>query len=81
MNQREIRDEKGITWTCVQAYAGAQGENAQQAKQLTQDKNQEVPVVCTPSGGEQTVRIMAPTDWIKKLSDQDLVKAIASAKG
>ena len=39
-----------------------------------------MPVVCTPSGGEQSVRIELPKDWAETLSDDNLLKAIAKAR-
>jgi hypothetical protein len=33
-------------------------------------------VVCTPSGGAQSVRIALPGDWEKKISDEQLVDRI-----
>lgn len=35
-----------------------------------------VEVVCTPSGGAQTVRLELPGDWENKLSDEDVLKEI-----
>ncbi len=47
---REITDANGITWTCVQAYAGlSEGAEKQAAAQVSEQKDTYW-VVCTPSG-------------------------------
>jgi len=38
-----------------------------------------VPVVCTPSGGQQSVRLEMPKDWAERMSDADLLEAITAA--
>ena len=81
MKQREAQDSDNITWTCVQALSGLSGEAAAEAAERVEDEKGNVPVVCTPSGGEQSVRIELPKDWEETLSDEDLLKAIAQARG
>ncbi len=80
MQQREVTDKEGITWTCVQAYAGANGGKTEKATELTKNENNQVPVVCTPGGGAQTVRTKLPGDWINQLSDDELLSKIESEK-
>lgn len=80
MTQREVTDSENTTWTCVQAYGTLSKENADKAAELTEDTNGEVTVVCTPSGGAQTVRLQLPKDWMEVLSDDELASKISVAK-
>ena len=80
MKQREIQDEESTTWTCVQALSGLTGEAGAQAAKKVESAAGTVPVVCTPSGGRQSVRLELPKDWTESLSDVDLLKAIAAAE-
>jgi len=81
MKQRTVQDEGNTTWTCVEAFSGGSQKAAKAAKSLTKDAEGNVTVVCTPSGGEQSVRVSLPEAWIDKTSDQALLDAIQSAKG
>ncbi len=80
MNQREITDSENTTWTCVQAYAGLEGAAAEKATDLTKTAAGTVTVVCTPSGGAQTVRLELNPDWLEVLPDDDLKQAIEKNK-
>ena len=80
MKQREAQDSENITWTCVQALSGLSEEAAAEAAERIEDEAGNVPVVCTPSGGEQSVRFDLPKDWAETLSEEDLLKAIARAR-
>jgi hypothetical protein len=75
---RETSDAEGITWTCIQAFAGL-GNDPEKADAARVDgtRNQ-VHVVCTPSGGAKSVRLELPGDWEKSLADDDLLQAIRS---
>lgn len=75
MKQREVQDADNITWTCVQALSGLSGQAAAEAAEKIESAEGTVPVVCTPSGGEQSVRLDLPTDW-EEMSDADLLRAI-----
>ena len=75
MKQREVQDADNITWTCVQALSGLSGQAATEAAEKIESAEGTVPVVCTPSGGEQSVRIDLPTDW-EEMSDADLLRAV-----
>lgn len=77
MNQREVTDKDNITWTCVQAFAGVDSKMAEKAAELI-ESNGKLPVVCTPRGGAQTVRLHLDTQWIKQISDEELLKLIAA---
>jgi predicted transcriptional regulator len=77
MKQREVTDKDNIKWTCVQAYAGLEGQVSEKVAELSENHKGEVPVVCTPTGGAQTVRLNLKDNWEEQLSDEDLVAAIA----
>lgn len=78
MEQREVKGPEGTTWTCVQAYAGLEGEAQEQATAITEGEDHEVPVVCTPDGGAQSVRLRLPKDWMKGIPDEELLNKICS---
>ncbi|GAB3239364.1 hypothetical protein GCM10027346_32570 [Hymenobacter seoulensis] len=78
MKQREVTDSHNTTWTCVQAYAGVDTKVAAEATELSTSADGTVTVVCTPSGGAQTVRLELTTDWLDSLSDEELANAIAA---
>ncbi len=80
MRQREITDSDNTRWTCVQAFAGVKGKAAEQATQLSESAEGTVPVVCTPSGGAQTVRLELPVNWFDELSDDQLGAAITAQR-
>ena len=80
MTQREVTDENNTTWTCVQAYAGLDKEASEKAAALAEHANGDVPVVCTPKGGAQSVRIALPKDWLDSLSDEELLSQIEAAQ-
>jgi hypothetical protein len=73
MKQREVRDKENVRWTCMEAL-GSIGEG------LTSDNNGNVTVVCTPSGGSQTVRIKLESDWFENTSDENPLEQIARSK-
>ncbi|MCP2044863.1 hypothetical protein [Pontibacter sp. HSC-36F09] len=62
----------------MQAYGTLSKENAEKAAELTEDTNGEVTVVCTPSGGAQTVRLQLPKDWLEAVTDEELVDQITA---
>lgn len=80
MKQREVTDQHNTTWTCVQAYAGVDSSAAAEATKLSETDAGGVPVVCTPSGGAQTVRLELEKDWFDSLSDEELATAIGAAQ-
>lgn len=79
MEQREVKEPEGTTWTCVQAYAGLGGEAAEEAAELVEKEGQTVPVVCTPDGGAQTVRLQLSKNWINEIPEEELLDMIRSA--
>ena len=77
MTQRDVTDADGLTWACVQAYAGlGEGAAAEAAADAAGDA---VTVVCTPTGAAQTVRLDLPADWTEALPDDALLAAISEA--
>ncbi|TXK49833.1 hypothetical protein FVR03_05800 [Pontibacter qinzhouensis] len=76
MEQREVTDTENTTWTCVQAYAALGKEVADKAG----DADNMVTLVCTPSGGAQTVRLQVPNNWLAELSDEQLVNKISQVQ-
>ena len=80
-NQREVSDAEGTTWSCVQAYAGVgDGEAAQALEEKRAAEGRGVPVVCTPSGGAQSVRLELAHDWVEALADDALLAEIQARR-
>jgi hypothetical protein len=79
MKQREIQDSENVIWTCTQAFSGTDGEAARQAAEKAKNGGQ-VTVICTPSGGEQTVRLELQERWIEEMSDHALMEALFAGK-
>ena len=78
---REVTDAEQLTWTCVQAYAGlGNTEVAEEAAEKVESDEGTVPVVCTPRGAAQSVRVELPTDWAERMSDEELLAAIDGAR-
>ena len=76
--QRDVTDAENTTWSCAQAYAGlGDSPAARAAAERAADAPGAVAVVCTPSGGAQSVRLELPANWAGDLSDDDLLAAIA----
>ena len=75
---REITDADGVTWSCIQAFAGlGNGPEKADAARVgsTTDRFR---VVCTPSGGAKSVRLELPRGWEERCSDQEILEAIRS---
>lgn len=78
---REVTDSDNTTWTCVPAYAGLGTEGPAAALvERAVDAGKPIPVVCTPSGGAQSVRLSLPGDWHAAMSDDDLLAAIVAGR-
>ncbi|HEX8397101.1 MAG TPA: hypothetical protein VF644_06725 [Pyrinomonadaceae bacterium] len=73
---REIQDGEGTTWSCIQAYAGLSNNAEKREAARVEGEPDLVEVVCTPSGGAQTVRLQLAGDWENKLSDEELLSEI-----
>lgn len=66
MNEpRTVTGDDSVAWSCVQAVS------------TTDDV---VTVVCTPSGGERSVRIELPPSWLDDVPDAELLEAIERAR-
>jgi hypothetical protein len=81
MKQREVQDAESVRWVCVQALAGVSGAAAEAAADRLESDAGTVPVVCTPSGGAQSVHVELPRGWEESASDDDVLGAIAAARG
>jgi hypothetical protein len=77
MTEREVQDADGVTWKCVQAFAGL--SDAAAAKDAARTGQGRLQVVCTPSGGARSVRVELPERW-EKLEDAKLLAAIHAAQ-
>ena len=75
---REVSDAEGITWTCIQAFAGLGNDPEKTDAARVDGTRNQVHVVCTPSGGARSVRIELTEDWEASLSEDDLLRAIRS---
>lgn len=76
MKQREVQDQNNTRWVCVEALSGIT-EGRKEIEEKVQDENGRVTVVCTPSGGAQTVRLQLASDWVNTVSDDKLLQEIA----
>lgn len=75
MKQREIIDRNNVKWTFVQAYSGTDGNVSKEIEEKSETGDGSVPVVCTPSGGAQSVRIELPKYW-EEMTDEQLLNAL-----
>lgn len=77
---REVTDDEGTTWSCVQAFAGLSDDGAaREAAEQAAEGDGKLAVVCTPRGGAQSVRVELPPDWAS-MPDERLLAAIAAAR-
>jgi hypothetical protein len=75
---REITDDNGVTWSCIQAFAGFGNNPAKADAARVEGTADRFHVVCTPSGGARSVRIELPEGWEQSCSDEDILAAIHS---
>jgi hypothetical protein len=75
---REVTDNEGIAWTCIQAFAGL-GNDPEKRQAATLDASGAVQVVCTPSGGARSRRLALPADW-EGMDDAALLRALETAE-
>ncbi len=73
---REVTDSEGITWSCIQAFAGLGNDPEKTDAARVNGARDHVHVVCTPSGGAKSVRLELPADWEKAMSDDALLEAV-----
>lgn len=63
----------------MQAFAGvSESAAATAAAERAACRDGFVAVVCTPSGGQQTVRAELPVGWEESTSDDELLAAVAA---
>jgi hypothetical protein len=72
---REFTDD-GITWSCVQAFAGLGGGADKTDAARVDGSDDLLHVVCTPSGGARSVRLARGDGWEAELTDDQLLAAI-----
>ncbi len=77
---RKVKDAEGITWSCEQAFAGLSDERASEAAARRVADGDGIAVVCTPSGGAQSVRVTLPEDWETALEEDALLREIHAAQ-
>ena len=73
MTTRTIRDADGTEWTLAEALVGTDEERDHG------DDDGTVPVVATPSGGAQSVRLALAPDWAEH-DDGALATAVEAAE-
>ncbi|GAA6618856.1 hypothetical protein [Scytonema sp. NUACC26] len=73
---REVTDADGITWSCLQAYAGLSDSEENQAAARVNEARNTLWIVCTPSGGAKSVRLELPSEWETSYSDEALLGEI-----
>ncbi len=78
MKQREVTDTNNVRWTCVQAYSGTDGKVTKKIEEISETDDGLVPVVCTPSGGAQSVRLNLAKGW-EDIADEELLRVIGNA--
>lgn len=74
--ERVVSDRDGITWTCIQAFTGLSDQAEHQEAAQVKGQEDTYWVVCTPSGGAQSVRLKLSGDWKSVYSDESLLHEI-----
>ena len=80
MIQREVTDTEDTRWACVQAFSMTQGKTSAKAEKMSEDESGKVSVVCTPTGGAQTVRLELTPGWEEEMTDDNLIEAITASR-
>ena len=75
---REITDADGVTWSCIQAFAGLGNGPEKAVAAGVGSAADRFRVVCTPSGGAKSVRHELLSGWEERCSDQEILEAIRS---
>lgn len=78
---REITGKDGVTWSCIQAFAGLGNDAAKAEAARVEGAADRYHVVCTPSGGARSVRLELPGGWEQDWRDEDILAAIEAATG
>jgi hypothetical protein len=76
MRQKEVTDKDKTIWVCVQAFSGTNGEAAEEAVKLSEEKGDTVIVICTPSGGSASVRLQLPKNWEEQMKEEEIIACI-----
>lgn len=77
---REVREEEGTLWTCIQAYAGLGNDPDKVAAARPAGNGDKLHVVCTPRGGARSVRLDLQQGWEAEMSDKELLAAIKASE-
>ena len=77
---REITDKDGITWSCIQAFAGL-GNDPEKKDAARVDGSDRLRVICTPRGNAASVRLELPDGWEAGMPDAGLLQAIDDQLG
>lgn len=75
---REIADSQGITWVCIQAFAGL-GNDPEKASAARVGGSDRLRVVCRPNGGAGSVRLELPGSW-EEMPEAELLEKISAAR-
>ena len=78
---REITDADGVTWSCIQAFAGLGNDPAKAEAARVSGSADRFHVVYTPSGGARSVRIELPSGWEEASPDEKILAAIRAEMG
>jgi hypothetical protein len=73
---REVTDSEGVTWTCIQAFAGLGSDPGKDEAARVEGEDDLYEVVCTPDGGARSVRVQLPGQWETGISDEALAALI-----
>ena len=76
---RDVTDPQGITWSCIQAFAGL-GNDPEKADAARVRGSDRLRVICTPSGGAASVRVELPEGWETSMPEEELLGAILSSR-
>ncbi|MBD1821577.1 hypothetical protein H6F51_03515 [Cyanobacteria bacterium FACHB-DQ100] len=74
--ERTVSDQDGITWSCIEAFTGLSDETGHSGAAQVKGQEGAYWVVCTPSGGAQSVRLKLSGDWQNDYSDEALLQEI-----
>ncbi|RYD81466.1 MAG: hypothetical protein EOP84_10960 [Verrucomicrobiaceae bacterium] len=80
MTERIVTDPDGTQWTCIQALGGVNGASADEVADRLESEAGTIPVVCTPNGGAQSVRLELDRSWEEKVDDEGLLQAISETR-
>jgi Cu/Ag efflux pump CusA len=80
MKQKEITDKNNVRWQCVEAFSLASSKETKKAAAQAGQEQDSVEVVCTPNGGEQTVRLQLQHGWTDSMTEQQLLDEIEKQK-